>query len=87
MILVDGVQTQSSDGGSIVAPMHGLLLEVRVAMGDTVEKGQTLAVLEAMKMHYEIVADAPGEVTDVRAEAGQQVAADDLLIEIDIAED
>ena len=52
--------------------------------GDTVAAGQTLAVLEAMKMHYEIVAEAAGEVTEVMAEAGNQVAADDLLIEIEV---
>jgi len=66
--------------------MHGLLLEVRVAAGDTVAAGQTLAVLEAMKMHYEIVADAAGEVLEVMAVAGTQVAADDLLIDISVAE-
>jgi geranyl-CoA carboxylase alpha subunit len=86
MIRLDGAQEQTGGSGSIVAPMHGLLLEVRVAAGDTVEEGQTLAVLEAMKMHYEIVADAAGEVTEVLAVAGNQVAADDLLIEIDVAD-
>ena len=66
--------------------MHGLLLEVRVAPGDVVESGQTLAVLEAMKMHYEIVAEAAGTVREVTAEAGKQVAAEDLLIEIEVTE-
>ena len=84
MIRLDGAQEQTGGSGSIIAPMHGLLLEVRVAPGDTVEAGQTLAVLEAMKMHYEIVAEAAGEVTDVIAVSGNQVAADDLLIEIDV---
>ena len=75
-----------ASSGKIIAPMHGLLLEVRVAAGDRVASGQTLAILEAMKMHYEIAADAAGEVTEVLAVAGQQVAADDLLIDIDTAE-
>ena len=86
MIRLDGALDQTGGSGRIVAPMHGLLLEVRVAAGDTVEEGQTLAVLEAMKMHYEIVADAAGVVSDVMAVAGKQVAADDLLIEIEVAE-
>jgi geranyl-CoA carboxylase alpha subunit len=86
MIRLDGVQDQVGGSGRIIAPMHGLLLDVRVAAGDTVEAGQTLAILEAMKMHYEIVADAAGEVTEVMAVAGTQVAADDLLIEISVAE-
>jgi geranyl-CoA carboxylase alpha subunit len=85
LIRLDGVQDATGGSGRIVAPMHGLLLEVRVAAGDTVEIGQTLAVLEAMKMHYEIVADAAGEVMEVMAVAGKQVAADDLLIEISVA--
>lgn len=62
--------------------MHGLLLDIRVAEGDQVESGAILAVLEAMKMHYEIVAEAGGKVTSVVGVAGQQVAADDLLFEI-----
>ncbi|CAA0126038.1 Acetyl-/propionyl-coenzyme A carboxylase alpha chain [Halioglobus japonicus] len=86
LIRLDGVQQEAGGGGRIVAPMHGLLLEVRVASGDTVEAGQTLAILEAMKMHYEIVADSSGEVAEVMAVAGAQVAADDLLITIDVAE-
>lgn len=45
-------------------------------------KGQNLAVLEAMKMHYEIVAEIDGTVDVVTAVAGNQVAADDVLIEI-----
>jgi geranyl-CoA carboxylase alpha subunit len=85
MIRLDGALDQVGGSGRIVAPMHGLLLEVRVAAGDTVEAGQTLAVLEAMKMHYEIVSDAAGQVTEVIAVAGKQVAADDLLIEIAVA--
>jgi geranyl-CoA carboxylase alpha subunit len=86
MIRLDGVQEQTGGGGSIIAPMHGLLLEVRVSTGDIVKAGQTLAVLEAMKMHYEIVAEADGAVTEVLAEAGNQVAADDRLIEIEVGE-
>jgi len=86
LIRLDGVQDATGGSGRIVAPMHGLLLEVRVAVGDTVAIGQTLAVLEAMKMHYEIVADAAGEVVEVMALAGKQVAADDLLIDISVAD-
>ena len=85
-IRLAGVQDDAAGSGRIIAPMHGLLLEVRVKAGDRVESGQTLAILEAMKMHYEIAADAAGEVIEVLAVAGQQVAVDDLLIDIDTAE-
>ena len=85
-IRLDGVQDQAGGSGSVIAPMHGLLLEVRVTAGDTVEQGETLAVLEAMKMHYEIVAEAAGEVKEVLAQAGNQVAADDLLMAIEVTD-
>ena len=52
-----------------------------------VATGQTLAVLEAMKMHYEIVAEAAGIVREVLAQAGTLVAADDVLVEIDVVEE
>ncbi|GAB5450840.1 MAG: geranyl-CoA carboxylase subunit apha [Halioglobus sp.] len=86
-IRIDGVQDAVSGGGSVVAPMHGLLLEVRVKPGDEVTEGQTLAVLEAMKMHHEILAEADGTVREVLVEAGKQVGADDPMIEIEVAAD
>ena len=85
LIVRDGEDDTSDSGGHVIAPMHGLLLEVRVAAGDSVASGQTLAVLEAMKMHYEIVAATDGTVTRVIASAGVQVAADELLIEVETA--
>jgi geranyl-CoA carboxylase alpha subunit len=84
-IRLDGSKEQARGSGRIVAPMHGLILEVRVTSGDVVAAGETLAVLEAMKMHYEITADAAGSVTEVLAVQGSQVAADDLLVVIEVA--
>ena len=81
-IILDGAVDEAAGGGRVVAPMHGLLLEVLVKPGDEVVKGQNLAVLEAMKMHYEIVAEVDGTVEEVTAVAGNQVAADDVLMEI-----
>lgn len=82
MIILDGALDEGVGGGRVIAPMHGLLLEVLIKPGDEVIKGQTLAVLEAMKMHYEILAEIDGTVEQVSAVAGNQVAADDVLIEI-----
>ena len=82
LIILDGVVGDAEGGGRVIAPMHGLLLEVMVSAGDDVVKGQTLAVLEAMKMHYEILAEVDGTVEEVSAVAGSQVAVDDVLIEI-----
>ncbi len=75
---------EGAGGGRIVAPMHGALLEMLVKEGDQVTKGTRLAVLEAMKMQHDILAEVDGTVANVAASAGKQVAADDLLIEIDI---
>jgi geranyl-CoA carboxylase alpha subunit len=87
LIILDGANDEEVGGGRVIAPMHGLLLEVLVKPDDEVTKGQTLAVLEAMKMHYEIQAEIDGTVSEVRAVAGKQVAADDVLIKINESED
>ena len=73
--------------GAVMAPMHGALLDVFVKKGDVVTKGQRLAILEAMKMQHEILADIDGIVTAVNVEAGTQIAADTLLIEIENQEE
>ncbi|NNC36058.1 MAG: acetyl-CoA carboxylase biotin carboxylase subunit [Acidimicrobiales bacterium] len=72
--------------GTIMAPMHGALLDVFVKAGDTVTKGQRLAILEAMKMQHEILADIDGTVSAVNVKAGSQIAADSLMFEL-ISED
>ena len=87
LIILDGAVDDAEGGGRVIAPMHGLLLEVLVQPGDKVSKGQTLAVLEAMKMHYEIQAEIDGTVAEVTAVAGKQVAADDVLIDINENQD
>ena len=69
-------------GGTVVAPMHGQLLEILVESGASVAKGDKLAVLEAMKMQHEILAEIDGTVELVAASAGTQIAADDLIMEI-----
>jgi len=85
-IAVAASAEDAAGSGRVVAPMHGTLLEVFVTKGDKVSKGMRLAVLEAMKMQHDIIADVEGSVLDVYATASSQVAADDLLIEIDADE-
>ena len=65
------------------AAMPGVVVELSVAVGDLVEEGQTLLVLEAMKMQNPIKAEVTGKVTRIDCEAGQAVPAGAILAEID----
>ena len=68
--------------GSIAAPMQGTIVRVEVAVGDTVEAGQTVAVLEAMKMENSVSSDVSGTVAEVNVEAGKAVGSGDVLLVI-----
>ena len=68
--------------GAILSPMHGRLLEVFVKVGDKVNKGSKLAILEAMKLQHEIQSDVAGEVKTVFKDSGSQVIDDEILFEI-----
>jgi 3-methylcrotonyl-CoA carboxylase alpha subunit len=77
------VDLEHLDGGSLIkAPMHGKLIAVFVAPGDAVEKGQRLAIVEAMKMEHALVAPRAGTIGEVMAEAGTQVAENAALISL-----
>lgn len=65
---------------NIVAPMPGKVIRVLVNAGDSVEAGQGLIVVEAMKMQNEMKAARPSKVIEVRAQAGQTVGAGDTLV-------
>src|SRR5262249_21848449 len=70
-------------GGRVSARMHGKVLDVLVAAGDAVKKGQRLAVIEAMKMEHALAAPRDGVVADLRVSAGSQVAEGALLMTIE----
>ncbi len=72
--------TATAAAGALVAPMPGVVADVRVAVGDRVDAGQVLVVLEAMKMEHHIVAPVAGVVTEVHARMGGQVQNSDLLL-------
>jgi 3-methylcrotonyl-CoA carboxylase alpha subunit len=73
--------------GSLEAPMNGAVIAVQAKKGDTVTAGQTLIIMEAMKMEHAIKAPADGIVSDVFYSEGDQVAEGAELIAIDVTED
>ena len=70
--------------GRILATSDGRILDVKVGEGDSVEPGQTIAVLEAMKMEFQLTTPVPGKVTAVDVAAGDQVANRQLLVSIEV---
>ena len=66
--------------GSLVAPMPGSVLSVAVRDGDTVSAGQTLLVMEAMKMQHTLSAPTYGVFSGLGVTPGQQVTAGEVLI-------
>ena len=67
----------------ITASMAGNLWKVLVKVGDTVEDGQDVVILESMKMEIPIAADFGGKVVEVRAEEGGFVNEGDVLVVIE----
>jgi len=67
----------------LVAPMPGLIVRVSVAVGDAVEAGQGLVVMEAMKMENELRARSGGTVTAVHATPGTAVEKGAVLVELE----
>jgi propionyl-CoA carboxylase alpha chain/3-methylcrotonyl-CoA carboxylase alpha subunit len=79
-----GVVGQTS--GTIVSPMPGKVSTVAVKAGDTVARGQTLMVLEAMKMEHALAAPFDGEVAELSVAAGDQVSEGVALAKVTQAE-
>lgn len=77
---------QAPAGGEVVlAPMPGHILNVSVKVGDEIEAGDTVVVMEAMKMENEIKSHVPGKVTEVKVAKGQDVGVSEPLIVIGAA--
>jgi biotin carboxyl carrier protein len=67
----------------VASPMPGIIKSVDVAVGDKVNEGDTLCILEAMKMENPIVAPASGKISEVNVSSGQSVKRGDMLIVIE----
>ena len=73
--------TVASEGANnILAPIAGKVIDVKVNVGDTVKKGQTVAIIEAMKLENEIQSAFDGKVAEIRVSAGADVKNKDVLI-------
>ena len=75
-----GAGKSQTGGGTVKAPMPGLVVKVLVEVGSTVGAGQGLVVLEAMKMENEIKATAPGVVESLSVKPGQAVEKGTVLV-------
>ncbi len=69
-------------GNAVLAPMHGVVVEIPVAPGDSVAEGQVVAIVEAMKMMNEIRAHRAGSVAAVHVEKGATVEAETPLLSL-----
>ena len=69
-----------ANGTKVNAPMPGTILDVKVAQGQAVKKGDVLLILEAMKMENEILAPQDGSIAQVNVSKGASVNSGDVLV-------
>jgi acetyl-CoA/propionyl-CoA carboxylase biotin carboxyl carrier protein len=67
----------------VTAPMQGTIVKVLVEVGATVETGQAIVVLEAMKMENHINAENAGTISEIRVQPGDSVGTGDILAVIE----
>ncbi len=82
IIRTRGRSAAGAGAQTLVAPLPGRIVRVAVKPGDRVEKGDTLLVIEAMKMENEYRAGSAGTVSEVRVTPGQAVNGGDVLVVI-----
>ncbi len=73
----------SASGSAVKAPLPGVITEICVAEGDEVQAGDTVVVLEAMKMANALQAEKSGKVSAIVVKVGQSVMEEDALVYID----
>ena len=72
----------NANGTKVTTPLPGTILDVFVNVGDKVKAGQTVVLLEAMKMENNIEADVEGTITEVRVRKGDSVLEGDVMVVI-----
>ena len=79
----EGSIKKSGGGASTVkAPLPGSIIKINIAIGDSINPGDTLLVMEAMKMENNVLAEKGGTVKAIKVAVGDSVLQDDVLIEI-----
>ncbi len=73
---------KAASASSITSPLPGSIISVNVKAGDAVKAGDTLIIIEAMKMENEVMAPADGTVKNVYVSAGQAVQQGDALVDL-----
>ena len=76
-------QIKTSIEGALTSAMQGMIVKLKVKVGDKVNEGDTVAVLEAMKMENDVKADRSGKITEIFISEGDTVEKDDLLMVIE----
>ncbi len=82
-VKVSPTASAGSASSKVTAPIPGVILSLKVKVGDTVKKNDLLLVLEAMKMENSILAEKDGVVKAVNVAVGQQVLQDSVMIELE----
>ena len=72
----------NSEGSDIVSPMNAKVISVNVNIGDSVNEGDVIFVVEAMKMEVEVKAANSGKISTIDAKAGDQVSSGDKMASI-----
>lgn len=72
----------SSEKDEVVAPMPGIIIEIKVQVGDSVKKGQELMIIEAMKMHNPILSAKDGRISELFVKVNESVQSHQPLLYI-----
>lgn len=76
-------KTQTTGGAAIKAPLPGTILNIKTQVGSTVSKGDTLMIMEAMKMENSIQAERDGKIKSIKVKEGDNVLEGEVLIELE----
>ena len=77
-------KSPSANTKNVVAPMPGTIMRFMANEGDEIASGQTILVLEAMKMETEIKAEHPGKILEIHVSQGSTVATGEILVVMEV---